>query len=195
MPTCHTMTKMPLPIIRTLVPLIPLDSPQLAHGPYTDEQFQTDHVAVRDCGLLYGYTYRPVRFTGDETGVMGTSSMHVCCRDDLGRVHFGDKFPWCATEEDAVQFLKRHGYYGHVLRFALDGRVLRGEYESVTLLAGSPAVTRPREPWITAGITDIVNAPASDAYHGHILTMSDWPTIHVRQADFKPTNSTSGSER
>jgi hypothetical protein len=53
--------------IKPLTPLVPLDSPELKHGPYTDEQFQYGQVAVPDCGTLYGYRYQPEKLAGAAT--------------------------------------------------------------------------------------------------------------------------------
>lgn len=163
-----------------LVPLIPLDSDKLRYGPYTDDEFQAGRVSCADLGLLYGYTYRPVRFTGDEDKIMGTTTFHPNSIDETGKVVFGERFPWCASRDEAVNFLIKHGYYGHVQRYALDPHVLRDEWHDVILLANSPPVRRKYEPWCTAGITDVVNAPSETSFHGHILNNYEDMTIYPR---------------
>lgn len=176
-----------MPTITKLIPRNPLDSPLLAHGPYTDQAFQEGMICAEDRGLLYGYSYRPQRFTGDEKGIMGTSTLHpVRYRD--GVAMFGDKFPWFDSAAEAVAFLKFHGYYGQVMRYQNDPKCLRGETEKVTLLAGVAPFELLCEPWITAGVSDVVNAISENSWHGHLIGHAKMggPIVHVRDETFEP---------
>lgn len=159
-----------------LVPLVPLDDPGLANGPYDDASFQSGNVSLDDYGKLYGYMYRPFRFTGDYNGVVGISSSHPTVMKD-GVAIFGDRFPFFSKRSEAVELLKRHEYYGHVRRYCNDPASLRKEMVTVTVLT-SCDFTYMAEPTICDGVTDIVNAPSATEYHGHLLEKLS-PVIHV----------------
>lgn len=165
-----------------LVPLIPLDSPELKGGPYTDEQFQNGNIAMPDCGMLYGYVYCPERFTGDPNGVMGTSGYTPLTTDKNGRTKFGQKMPFFAERDDAVKYLVDRGFYGRVQRYACDEKFLRGIEQEAILMSGSLAVKLPPAPWITAGVTDVVNIHhdiGEDSFHGQLLdVLRNQPTLH-----------------
>src|SRR4051812_8398884 len=103
-------------------PLIPLDSPELKHGPYTQEQFEAGHIGISDLGKLYGYCYQPMRFTGDPDAIMGTTVYEVLGSDEFGRPTIGKRMPLCSSREEAVKVLQDHGYYGHVQRYAHDDK-------------------------------------------------------------------------
>lgn len=165
-----------------LTPKCDLNDPRLTRH-YSDADFQAGNVAIPDCGLLYGYLYRPVRFTGAETGVMGTSEHHPSKPDGNGSYTFGSKFPWCQTRQEAVAFLKEHGYYGRVQRYCDCPEHQRGESKEMFLLYGMKPFVMACEPWVTAGITDVVNAPAPNVYHGHLLARTDDTfMVHVRES-------------
>ncbi len=167
-----------------LTPITPLNSPLLSGGPYTNEAFQNGKVNIADFGLLYGYVYRPVRFTGDENGIMGTSVSHPIIHLPNGKIAHGDNFPWYKTRDEAIKFLCDNKYYGHVKEYVLDVHVLRHEREEVILCRGLQPVKRLCTPQYCIGITDIVNAPHENEFHGHLLDSHN-VKVHVRSESFQ----------
>lgn len=172
-----------------LIPPIPLDSPELQGGPYTDDQYQEGRIDMRDGALLYGCVFYVERFTGNPGGVMGVCRRLPTVKAEGQLTQFGETMPAFASRDEAVAFLKEKGFYGRVVQYACDPRFLRGETESRTLIGGMPPVTRPCEPWNYHGVTDIVNIPpemGDDAYHGHLLDPSTPDMHYATPADTIP---------
>ena len=92
-------------------------------------------VRIGEMGKRYGYCYQPKRFTDPDAGVSGTSEWFP---GGGPGVPFR-RLPWFDTREEAVQFLKDNNWYGQVIRYAKNENGERS--------------------WVTAGVTDIVNAP------------------------------------
>jgi hypothetical protein len=130
-------------------PCCPLDSPNLKHGPYTQEEFLTNHIACGDCGMVYGYFYQPERFTNPSYAVSGTSIFFPSEERNFRRL------PLCHSRDEAVRILQDLGLYGQVQRVTGNIHLLKGEPVK--------AVVGRNEYWwhapypdLTAGITDYV---------------------------------------
>ena len=129
-------------------------------GEYTPEQIAAGNVAIGDMGELYGYSYQPERFTESDKPVTGTSTYEPW---DGIQGHHPTKFPVFASCDEAVAFLKARGYYGHVQRYCNDE-------------TGAMS-------WVTAGITDIVNAPTDGPLFVSVMTaLAGDVTVHRRGA-------------
>lgn len=167
-----------------LVPLVPLDSPDLKHGPYADADFQAGLVHHDDRQSLYGIIYRPERFTGDEDGMMGLSHAHPMPKPDRGQVSWRSLlFPYFQDRDAAVAFLVEHGYYGRVCCYVDRPQRMRGESYPLKCNPADAHETPVMLPWEAGdlvGITDIVNAPSATEVHGQVFNMfSPDMRVHV----------------
>lgn len=130
---------------------------------YTPEEIKASSVAVGDTGTLYGFAYQPQRFSTPDRPISGVTTYPPFIRPQPGeRWKAPEPYPWFASRQDAVRYIKQAGFYGQVIRYT------RGP-------DGQPS-------WITAGVTDTVNAPSSGPVFGTPLGMSKKLVIHRRPA-------------
>lgn len=167
--------------------LCELNDPKLKFGPYTQQQVDAGNIGIPDCGEIYGYTFRPERFTGDEDKVMGTSIWFPAYKDESGKTVFGAEFPWFDSMILAIKFLQDNHFYGHVVRYALDEKCFQNPpiMERVQVTGGPDPIFSVQEhkPWITAGIVAVVNHP-TDGVHISIGNVRSGITYIPRPAWF-----------
>ena len=113
-------------------------------------RFMDGHILICDLGLIYGYCFQPQRFSTPDAGVTGTTWW----------LEDGTQIPLFSNREDAVEYIRQMGFYGNVQRYCKDKEGNRS--------------------WVTAGVTDIVNAPPDGPVHMHLMGNHDLK-IHRRK--------------
>lgn len=123
-------------------------------------------VAIGKMGKVYGYCYQPLRFTTPDEPFTGTSDRH-----EWSGKHgeYPKQMPYFNDREQAVQYLKDHGYYGQVLRYCKDRQGNRS--------------------WVTAGVTDIVNVPVGKKPFATICGNSRHIQVHYADGTTDPEMS------